>query len=265
MNCPPQFTADAVALYESRPEARIRQVAEPPIPGRFARLVGSAVTTFHERFCAATVDRLSAATRSRLDILVAEDGGVEDSAGGGVTFFSELKAEPGALRLDSLLTEVNKLQRVRAQELAPKLFGDVSEKLVTAWRARAAKDDLGPAGGSRTGAVHAAGCAPGTVSFSSEAVRRLTSRDAGEWTTGLPRRAGSSTLSTWGCLRDGGRRRAPGGAMPVGRPGGRGRRAGSQGGTAGAGRVVGRARSLAKVCLGSRVPLASSGSAPTIG
>ncbi|MFJ2271915.1 hypothetical protein ACIO8F_40355 [Streptomyces sp. NPDC087228] len=159
MNCPPQFTADAVALYESRPEAKIRQVAEPPTPGRIARLVGSAVTTFHERFCAATVDRLSAATRSRLDNLVAEDGGVEDSAGGGVTFFSELKAEPGALGLDSLLTEVNKLQRVRAQELAPKLFGDVSEKLVTAWRARASKDDLGPAGGSRTGAVHAAGCA----------------------------------------------------------------------------------------------------------
>ncbi|MCX4682046.1 hypothetical protein OG413_43465 [Streptomyces sp. NBC_01433] len=79
MNCPPQFTADAVALYESRPEARIRQVAEPPTPGRIARLVGSAVTTFHERFCAATVDRLSAATRSRLDNLVAEDGGVEDS------------------------------------------------------------------------------------------------------------------------------------------------------------------------------------------
>lgn len=122
MNCPPQFTADAVALYKSRPEARIRQVAEPPTPGRVARLVGSAVTTFHERFCEATVDRLSAVTRSRLDNLVAEDGGVEDSAGGGVTFFSELKAEPGALRLDSLLTEVNKLQRVRARELAPKLF-----------------------------------------------------------------------------------------------------------------------------------------------
>ncbi|MFC9863247.1 MULTISPECIES: hypothetical protein [unclassified Streptomyces] len=122
MNCPPQFTADAVALYESRPEARIRQVAEPPTPGRIARLVGSAVTTFHEWFCEATVDRLSAVTRSRLDNLVAEDGGVVDSAGGGVTFFCELKAEPGALRLDSLLTEVNKLQRVRARELAPKLF-----------------------------------------------------------------------------------------------------------------------------------------------
>lgn len=131
---------------------------EPPTPGRIARLVGSAVTTFEERFCTATLGRLSAATRSRLDDLVAEDAGEEESAGGGVSFFSELKADPGALGLDSLLAEVNKLQRVRALELAPELFGDVSEKLVAAWRARASKEyPLGPAGGSRAGALHAAG------------------------------------------------------------------------------------------------------------
>ncbi|MFD4096747.1 DUF4158 domain-containing protein [Streptomyces albidoflavus] len=47
---------------------------EPPTPGRIARLVGSAVSTFEERFCAATVGRLSAATRSRLDDLIAEFG-----------------------------------------------------------------------------------------------------------------------------------------------------------------------------------------------
>ncbi|GAB3209605.1 hypothetical protein GCM10027294_24670 [Marinactinospora endophytica] len=114
---------------------------EPPTPGRIARLVGSAVSTFEERFCAATVGRLSAATRSRLDDLIAEDTGAgEESAGGGGTFFAELKADPGALGLDSLLAEVNKLQRVRALELPPELFGDMSEKLVAAWRARTAKE-----------------------------------------------------------------------------------------------------------------------------
>ncbi|MEU7886756.1 DUF4158 domain-containing protein [Microbispora bryophytorum] len=112
---------------------------EPPTPGRIARLVGSAVSTFEERFCAATVGRLSAATRSRLDDLIAEDAGTDESAGGGGTFFTELKADPGALGLDSLLAEVNKLQRVRALELPSELFGDVSEKLVAAWRARAEK------------------------------------------------------------------------------------------------------------------------------
>ncbi|MFE4581331.1 DUF4158 domain-containing protein [Streptomyces chartreusis] len=57
---------------------------EPPAPGQIARLVGKAVNTFEERFCAATVGRLSAATRSRLDDLIAEDDGEgEESAGGG--------------------------------------------------------------------------------------------------------------------------------------------------------------------------------------
>src|SRR5690606_28157825 len=95
---------------------------EPPTPGRIARLVGSAVNSFEERFCATTVGRLSAATRSRLDDLIAEDADAsEDSTGGGGTFFTELKADPGALGLDSLLAEVNKLQRVRALELPPEL------------------------------------------------------------------------------------------------------------------------------------------------
>ncbi|MGW0579788.1 DUF4158 domain-containing protein, partial [Streptomyces sp. NPDC002920] len=65
---------------------------EPPAPGQIARLVGRgrAVSTFEERFCATTVGRLSAATRSRLDDLVAEDAGAdEESAGGGGTFFTE--------------------------------------------------------------------------------------------------------------------------------------------------------------------------------
>lgn len=55
------------------------------------------------------------------------------------TFFTELTADPGALGLDTLLAEVNKLQRVRGLELPPELFTDVSEKLVAAWRAVAAK------------------------------------------------------------------------------------------------------------------------------
>ncbi|MEU6593119.1 DUF4158 domain-containing protein [Streptomyces sp. NPDC046881] len=69
---------------------------EPPAPAKVTRLVASAVNTFEERFCRTPTDRLSAVTRSRLDDLVAEDDG-EASVGGGRTFFTELKADPGAL------------------------------------------------------------------------------------------------------------------------------------------------------------------------
>ncbi|GAA2271546.1 Tn3 family transposase [Kitasatospora sp. NPDC001175] len=61
-------------------------------------------------------------------------------AGGGRSFFTELKTDPGAPGLESLLAEVNKLQRVRRLELPEDLFADVSEKLVDAWRARASKE-----------------------------------------------------------------------------------------------------------------------------
>ncbi|GHB70210.1 hypothetical protein GCM10010377_71150 [Streptomyces viridiviolaceus] len=96
-------------------------------------------------------------TRSRLDDLIAEEADAdEERAGGGGTFFTELKADPDALGLDSLLAEVNKLQLVRGLRLPPELFADVSEKLVAAWRAGGEGVPLGPAGGGGAGAVRAA-------------------------------------------------------------------------------------------------------------
>ncbi|MEI5100225.1 Tn3 family transposase [Streptomyces sp. PmtG] len=106
--------------------------------------MGSAVNTFEDRFCRSTTERLSAATRSRLDDLVAEDSGEDgaekSSVGGGQTFFTELKEDPAGLGLESLLGEITKLQRVRKLQMPPGLFGDVSEKQVAAWRARASKE-----------------------------------------------------------------------------------------------------------------------------
>ncbi|MEU5344342.1 MULTISPECIES: hypothetical protein [unclassified Streptomyces] len=115
---------------------------------RVGRLVGKAVKDFEVRFCRSMVERISHATHSRLEDLVAgsedETGEGADGegavSGGGRSHFTELKADPGAPRLESLLAEVNKLQRVRRLELPANLFADVSEKLVDAWRARASKE-----------------------------------------------------------------------------------------------------------------------------
>ncbi|MDN3060371.1 hypothetical protein PH213_38835 [Streptomyces sp. SRF1] len=70
---------------------------------------------------------------ARLLALVAE--GNED----GAALLTLLKRDPGAVGLDSLLTEVNKLNDVRRLGLPEGLFADCSEKLVAAWRARAIK------------------------------------------------------------------------------------------------------------------------------
>lgn len=110
--------------------------------------MGKAVKDFEAQFCRSRVERISHATRSRLEDLVAgsEDetgeGGDGEGAvsGGGRSHFAELKADLGAPGLESLLAEANKLNRVRRLELPADLFADVSEKLVDAWRARAAKE-----------------------------------------------------------------------------------------------------------------------------
>jgi hypothetical protein len=83
--------------------ARCRNdLIEPPAPGQVRRLVGKAVKDFEKRFCRSTTDRLSHATRSRLEDLVAGDGtdagadGDGAVAGGGRSHFAELKTDPGS-------------------------------------------------------------------------------------------------------------------------------------------------------------------------
>lgn len=137
--CPVELSRDRLA---EAVVARCRNDhIEPPAPARVRRLVGKAMKDFDTRFCRTTVDRLSHMTRSRLEDLVADgEPGAGAVAGGGRSFFSELKTDPGAPGLESLLAEVNKLERVRALDLPADLFGDVSEKMVDAWRARASKE-----------------------------------------------------------------------------------------------------------------------------
>ncbi|WP_204357622.1 MULTISPECIES: hypothetical protein [unclassified Streptomyces] len=84
-------------------------------------------------FCTQTVARLGEACARRLLDLVAE--GNED----GTALLASLERDPGAVGLDSLLTEITKLTAVRQLGLPEGMFSDCSEKLVAAWRARAIK------------------------------------------------------------------------------------------------------------------------------
>lgn len=102
-------------------------------PGRIDRIVTAAQTRAEKAFCARTVERLGEVGVARLLALVAEDN--ED----GAALLASLKRDPGAVGLDSLLTEIAKLNDVRKLGLPDGLFADCSEKLVAGWRARAIK------------------------------------------------------------------------------------------------------------------------------
>ncbi|MFJ7593140.1 DUF4158 domain-containing protein [Streptomyces sp. NPDC097617] len=99
--CPVELSRDRLAAAVV---VRCRnEHIEPPAPGRVGRLVGKAVKDFEAQFCRSRVERISHATRSRLEDMVAgsEDetgagGGSEGAvAGGGRSHFAELKADPG--------------------------------------------------------------------------------------------------------------------------------------------------------------------------
>jgi TnpA family transposase len=78
---------------------------EPPSEGQVERVIGSA-----------------------LQALLESEGAL-----------AEVKADPGPLGLDTLMSEIAKLSTVRALKLPPELFAEVSDRLVAAWRSRAAR------------------------------------------------------------------------------------------------------------------------------
>ncbi|MFD0574591.1 DUF4158 domain-containing protein [Kitasatospora gansuensis] len=113
-------------------EYRARKI-EPPGRTRVEKILVAARGRWELAFCAHVIERLGEAGRDRLLSLVAEDNET------GTALLAALKRDPGAVGLDSPLTEITKLNDVRRLGLPEALFADCSEKLVAAWRARAIK------------------------------------------------------------------------------------------------------------------------------
>ncbi len=134
--CPSEFTEERLKAALLR-RCRAERI-EPP--GRIGRILGAAQTAFEQQFCDQTVARLAEPAIGRLEALVTDADALSgaEPLGGGRGALVELKADPGPLGLETLVTEIAKLERVRALGLPPDLFTGVAEQLVALWRARAA-------------------------------------------------------------------------------------------------------------------------------
>ncbi|MFD4338015.1 DUF4158 domain-containing protein [Streptomyces anulatus] len=113
-------------------EYRARKI-EPPGRTRVEKIPVAARGRWESAFCVRVIECLGEVGIARLLFLVAEDNEA------GTALLAALKRDPGAVGLDSLLTEITKLNDVRRLGLPEGLFADCSEKLVAAWRARAIK------------------------------------------------------------------------------------------------------------------------------
>lgn len=139
--CPTELRREALrnAVIAHCRSEKVR--LEPPTFGQISRLVGSALRMFEERFCRTVERRLDAAEGvvEHLEQLTGTGEDPESAAGGGERFLYELKTDPGVLGTETFRNEVAKLERVKALGLPKDLFEGWTEKLVTAWRDRAAR------------------------------------------------------------------------------------------------------------------------------
>jgi hypothetical protein len=123
--CPAETNRDRLAAALRR-RCRSEKV-EPPSTGQVERVVASGCRRFDDAFAATTAGRLGPVA-CRLEDLLSRPN-----------VLAELKSDPGPLGLDMLLAEIGKLSTVRALGLDEAVFGGTSDRIVAAWRARAAR------------------------------------------------------------------------------------------------------------------------------
>lgn len=118
---------------------------EPPTPRRVERLIRRAITQHETSFCHQTLSQLSQETITQVDILLSTEESVnpnEPQKSGNLktSDFAFLKTDPGPVGLESFLTEIGKLKRLRTVGLPTNLFTGISPKLVKTYRQRAATE-----------------------------------------------------------------------------------------------------------------------------
>lgn len=120
----------------------------PPTPKQVERLIHSAIHQYETIFCHQIHSLLTPINIKQIDIFLTTEEtsnleNIELPPNSGklkVSDLAFLKTDPGPVGLDSLLTEIEKLKRIRAVGLPPDLFTGISSKLVKTYRHRAATE-----------------------------------------------------------------------------------------------------------------------------
>lgn len=117
---------------------------EPPTAERLERIVRAALRSYEETFCAQVLARLTAEQQTRLEALLqpateplkqAEDTAFPRA------LWQVLKADVGKASTETLLTEIAKLEQLRALALPTDLFAAVPRKILSGYRQRAAVEE----------------------------------------------------------------------------------------------------------------------------
>ena len=128
-----------LALLE---EYRARKI-EPPSPDRLERIVRSAAHAYDDRLCETVSQRLSRETHAKLKtLLLPSRVAPEPEARFVPALLQELRADAGSASLETVQQELDKLDRVRALQLAADTFASIPPKVLQSYRQRAAVEAL---------------------------------------------------------------------------------------------------------------------------
>ena len=114
---------------------------EPPTPARIERLIRSAQRLFERQLFSSTLQQLSKQTQTELDELIQEP---KVTPGKEIPDppLSALKKDPGPVGLNSLLSEIIKLQRLRQVALPDALFSHLTPRVLECYRLRVETETL---------------------------------------------------------------------------------------------------------------------------
>lgn len=118
-------------------ELRARKL-EPPTPGRIDRIVGAGLSRGEDVLFDKVLSRLSTQVVAKLVALIAAAGGEADELEGGSVVLASIRSDPGNVSLNTMLTEIAKLEAVREIGVPDEVFADIGPKIVKNWRSRAA-------------------------------------------------------------------------------------------------------------------------------
>ncbi|MGO4649704.1 hypothetical protein AB4305_32955 [Nocardia sp. 2YAB30] len=106
--------------------------------GRIDRITRSALTRGEDVLFARVFSRLTPPVSAKLLALVASSDDEDSEPEDGTAVLASIRSDPGNVSLNRMLTEIAKLEAVRAVEVPAEAFADIAPKIVTGWRGRAA-------------------------------------------------------------------------------------------------------------------------------
>lgn len=134
-----------IEAYERFRELHI----EPPTQDRIERLIKSAIFKYENYFFQETYNKLTEATKYKMDNLIEyldsyENSDFDYNAEAEVESmtFGELRSDPGRIGLESVFKEVNKLKTIKQLEIPNTLFNNIPKKVLKKYKERVTTEDL---------------------------------------------------------------------------------------------------------------------------